>query len=199
MIYSLKGALAHTEPGVAVISCGGVGFKCLTTSNTLGALPPLGKEAFLYTHLNVREDALDLYGFGSEQELHCFRMLIGVSGVGPKAALSILSETTPAQFAFAVASGDAKALTRAPGIGNKIAQRIVLELKDKINGEQAAADFTGGAPAPVVSGGSAAEAVSALVVLGYSTAEAQGAVNRCDPALSVEDIIRQSLRLLANR
>ncbi|MFT8887989.1 MAG: Holliday junction branch migration protein RuvA [Ethanoligenens sp.] len=197
MIYSLNGTLTHTEPGVAVISCGGVGFKCLTTSNTLNTLPPQGKDTFLYTHLNVREDALDLFGFATEQELHCFRLLIGVSGVGPKAALSILSQTTPAQFAFSVASGDAKALTRAPGIGNKTAQRIVLELKDKISGEQAASSLLEGTPAPVVSGGNAAEAVSALVVLGYSNAEAMGAVGQCDSALSVEDMIRQALRLLA--
>lgn len=197
MIYSLNGTLTHTEPGVAVISCGGVGFKCLTTSSTINTLPAVGKEAFLYTHLNVREDALDLYGFATEQELHCFRLLIGVSGVGPKAALSILSETTPSQFAFSVASGDAKALTRAPGIGNKTAQRIVLELKDKISGEQAASSLLEGAPAPAVSGGNAGEAVSALVVLGYSNAEAIGAVGKCDGAQSVEDIIRQALRLLA--
>lgn len=197
MIYSLRGTLTHTEAGAAVVECGGVGYRCLTTANTLRALPKAGEEVFLYTHLNVREDALDLFGFAEEAEAVCFRMLIGVSGVGPKAALSILSNTTPDHFAFAVASGDAKALTKAPGIGIKIAQRIVLELKDKVGAAASAAP--GDAPMAPLPQGAPEEAVNALLVLGYSNAEAAGAVGRLDPTLPVEELIRQSLRLLARR
>ncbi len=197
MIYSLRGTLTHTARDSAVVECGGVGFLCLTTANTLNALPALGKEVCLYTHLGVREDALDLFGFISEAERSCFKMLIGVSGVGPKAALSILSGTTPEQFASAVASGDTKALTRAPGIGNKTAQRIILELKDKLSGAASAAPS--GVPLPQGTGGNLSEAANALIVLGYSSAEAEGAVRRCDPKKAVEDIIREALRLLARR
>ena len=196
MIYSLTGTVTHLEPGLAVIECGGVGFKCFTTASTLRTLRGTGGKATLYTHLNVREDALDLYGFAEEKELSCFRMLIAVSGVGPKAALSILSEVTPEKFALAVASGDAKALTRAQGVGNKIAQRIVLELKDKVSGADAAAGFSGDEGVPTASG-NAEEAVNALVVLGYSRSEAALAAGRCDGSLSVEEIIRQALRRLA--
>lgn len=196
MIYSLTGTVTHTEPGLAVVECGGVGFKCLTTASTLRALPPIGGKSTLFTHLNVREDALDLFGFATEKELNCFRMLISVSGVGPKAALSILSESTPEKFALSVASGDAKALTRAPGIGNKIAQRIVLELKDKVSGAAVAEGIVedGGVPS---ASGNAEEAVNALVVLGYTRSEAALAAGRCDASLPVEEIIRQSLRRLA--
>lgn len=195
MIYSLNGTLIHTQPGVAVIECGGVGFKCATTANTLRKLPKLGEKAKLFTYLNVREDALDLFGFADEKELSCFRMLITVSGVGPKAALSILSESGPEKFALYVASGDSKSLTRAPGVGPKLAQRIVLELRDKINGEQAAAGFAdiGGVP---TASGNAEEAVNALGVLGYTRSEAALAVGRCDGSLTVEEIIKQSLKLL---
>lgn len=196
MIYSLTGTIIHTEPGVAVVECGGVGFKCLTTSSTLRALPAIGGKATLFTHLNVREDALDLFGFFTEKERNCFRMLISVSGVGPKAALSILSETSPEKFALAVASGDSKTLTRAPGIGNKIAQRIVLELKDKVSGAAAAEGFADDAGVPSASG-NAEEAVNALAVLGYTRSEAALAAGRCDASLPVEEIIRQSLRRLA--
>ena len=195
MIYSLNGTLIHTQPGVAVIECGGVGFRCATTDNTLRKLPKLGEKAKLFTYLNVREDALDLFGFADEKELSCFRMLITVSGVGPKAALSILSESGPEKFALYVASGDSKSLTRAPGVGPKLAQRIVLELRDKISGEQAAAGFSdiGGVP---TASGNAEEAVNALGVLGYTRSEAALAVGRCDGSLTVEEIIKQALKLL---
>jgi Holliday junction DNA helicase RuvA len=196
MIYSLCGIVTHMETGFAVIECGGVGFKCSTTANTLKKLPKTGEKATLYTYLNVREDALDLFGFFDDKELNCFKMLISVSGVGPKAALSILSEASPEKFALYVASGDAKALTRAPGIGAKIAQRIILELRDKISKEQAAAGF-GDADSGVPSAsGSSEEAINALVVLGYSRSEAALAVGRCDGTLTVEDIIRQALKQL---
>ena len=198
MIYSLTGQIAHIEPGVAVVDCGGVGFKCFTTANTLGRLKT-GEKTTLYTHLNVREDALDLYGFYDAKELSCFRMLLSVSGVGPKAALAILSEATPEKFALYVASGDAKSLTRAQGVGTKLAQRIVLELKDKVSGEQAALGFKDSEVGVTSASSNGEEAVNALLVLGYSRGEASLAVGRCDGSLPVEEIIRQALRILASR
>lgn len=194
MIYSLNGTVTHVEPGFAVIECGGVGFKCQTTDNTLRKLPKIGEKARLYTYLNVREDALDLFGFADEKELSCFKMLISVSGVGPKAALSILSEITPEKFALYVASGDSKALTKAPGIGNKTAQRIVLELKDKVSNEQVALGIN---EAPVSASGNIEEAVNALMVLGYTRTEASMAAAQADASLPVEEIIRKALKLLA--
>ena len=192
MFYSVRGTLTHTEPGFAVVECGGVGFKCLTSLNTLRSLPPVGGEAFLYTYLSVREDALDLFGFSAVSELSCFRMLTGVSGVGPKVALAILSELTPEQVAAAVATGDSKTLTRASGVGSKLAQRIALELRDRVKGLK-----TSGIPSPagVVSASSnAGAAVNALTVLGYSSAEASEVVAKFDSSLPVEELIRLSLR-----
>lgn len=194
MIYSLNGILIHTEPGFAVVECGGVGFKCQTTANTLRKLPKTGEKVFFYTYLNVREDALDLFGFADEKELGCFKMLISVSGVGPKAALSILSDITPEKFALYVASGDSKALTKAQGIGSKTAQRIVLELKDKVSKEQIAVGFK---DMPVSASGNTQEAVNALMVLGYTRSEASLVAARQDAQLPVEQIVRLSLRLLA--
>lgn len=192
MFYSVKGTLTHTEPGFAVVECGGVGFKCFTSLSTQRSLPAIGGEVKLYTHLNVREDALDLFGFSTVSELNCFKMLTGVSGVGPKAALAILSELTPEQVAAAVATGDSKALTRASGVGAKLAQRIALELRDRVKGLK----MSGGpVPSGVVSASSnAGAAVNALTVLGYSPTEAAAAVARFDSALPVEELIRLSLR-----
>ena len=130
MFYSLTGKLVHMEPGVVAIECGGVAFKCFTSMNTQKNMPRIGETATVYTHLNVREDALDLYGFSTKSELNCYKMLTTISGVGPKAALSILSEMTPEGVAMAAASGDSKKFTKASGVGPKLAQRIVLELKD---------------------------------------------------------------------
>lgn len=121
MYYCVTGKLLHVEPYLAVVSCGGVGYKCMTTMTTLSCLPPAGGEVTLYTHLNVREDALDLYGFYTQAERTAFQMLIGVSGVGPKSALAVLSDMTPDQLSLAVASGDAKSRCNAPGIGPKVA------------------------------------------------------------------------------
>lgn len=197
MFYSLKGILIHTEPGIAVVECGGVGFKCLTTLNTQRALPKIGELCTLYTHLNVREDALDLFGFAAKSELNCFKMLTGVSGVGPKVGLAILSELAPEQVAMAVATGDSKTLTRASGVGAKLAQRITLELKDKVKGMQTSGE--GFVPAGAVSASSnAGAAVNALTVLGYSPTEAAAVVGRFDSALPVEELIRQSLKAMAN-
>ena len=201
MFYSLKGTLTHTEPNAAVIECGGVGFLCLTTASTLRALPAVGQSATLYTHLNVREDALDLFGFATQSELNCFRTLTSVSGVGPKAALSILSSLAPEQLAMAVGSGDYKSLTRAPGIGPKLAQRIVLELKDKVGLPSSGGMETDlGTPiGGVNASGNAAEAVGALTMLGFTAGEASAAVGKLDSALSVEEMVRQALRTLGRR
>ena len=141
MLYFLKGITAALEPGLAVIECAGVGYACKTTSFTLSGLQP-GKPATLYTHLSVREDGIELYGFGTKEEKRLFLQLTSVSGVGPKAALSILSTTTPSQLALAILTEDVKTLTLAPGIGKKIAQRIVLELRDKLAKEQPEMDWT---------------------------------------------------------
>jgi Holliday junction DNA helicase RuvA len=199
MFYSLKGILIHTEPSLAVVECGGVGFKCLTTLSTQRALPKIGEQVTLFTHLNVREDALDLFGFATMAELNCFKMLTGVSGVGPKVGLAILSELAPEQVAMAVATGDSKTLTRASGVGGKLAQRITLELKDKIKG-MSVSDNAGFAAAGVVSASSnASEAVNALAVLGYSPTDAAAVVGKFDSALPVEELIRLSLRAMGGR
>ena len=196
MFYYVNGTVAHTAPFLAVIDCGGVGYACRTTNNTLARLKK-GERAKLYTHLNVREDAMELYGFFSESELNCFQMLIGVSGVGPKAALSILSAATPESLAMGVITGDEKALTVAQGIGKKIAQRIILELKDKLAKGQLSADGEsyGGTGVTVIPENKSSEAAAALAVLGYSQSEIGVALKGIDvDALSLEDVIKQALK-----
>lgn len=199
MIYSLKGILQVIEPNFVVIDVSGVGFGVKTTLTTISQLPQIGETVFLFTYMNVREDAIELYGFASSSELSCYRMLISVNGVGPKAALSILSDHSPEQFALAVASGDAKSLTRSPGIGLKTAQRIVLELKDKVAKEQIADGIVSQKTASAANAVSshAAEAISALVVLGYTQSEAASAVATVSPDASVEEMIKASLKSLA--
>ena len=195
MFYSIKGILIHTEPNVAVVECGGVGFLCRTTMNTQRTLPPVGQEAKLYTHLNVREDALELFGFATQAELNCFKLLTAISGVGPKVGLAILSVLTPEQVAAAAATGDSKAFTRASGVGPKLGQRIVLELKDKVKSMQAADPGMAQMPAGVLSAaGNAEAAVNALTVLGYSSSEASSAVAKLDSTLPVEELIRLALK-----
>ena len=195
MFYYLDGTVAEILPGLAVIDCGGVGYACTTTNNTLAALKK-GQRGKLYTHLNVGEGIFELYGFAAQNELNSFRMLIGVSGVGPKAALAILSSATPEALAMAVVTEDAKALMAAPGIGKKIAQRIILELKDKMARETAGGlDFSGGkgVPAAPLFASKATEAAQALAVLGYSSQEVQMALKGVDVEnLPLEEIIRQS-------
>ena len=196
MFYYVNGTVAHTAPFLAVIDCGGVGYACRTTNNTLARLKK-GERVKLYTHLNVREDAMELYGFYSESELNCFQMLIGVSGVGPKAALSILSAATPESLAMSIITGDEKALTVAQGIGKKIAQRIILELKDKLAKGQLSADGEsyGGTGVTVIPENKSSEAAAALAVLGYSQSEIGVALKGVDvDALSLEDVIKQALK-----
>ena len=196
MFYYLNGVVAEMEANLAVIDCGGVGYACATTNYTLSQLKK-GERAKLYTYMNVREDAVDLFGFSSQSELHSFKLLLGVSGVGPKAALAILSTNTPANLAMAVVMGDEKALTAAPGIGQKIAQRIILELKDKLAKEQASfgPDTGGSVPLTVLPNDKAKEAGAALAVLGYSGSEVAAALKGIDiDTLPLEEIIRQALK-----
>ena len=197
MFYYLEGTVAELLPYLAVVDCGGVGYACKTTNNTLSSLKK-GQKGKLYTYLHVAEGIFDLYGFASQRELNSFKLLIGVSGVGPKAALAILSVGTPETLAMAIVTGDEKALTAAPGVGKKIAQRIILELKDKMAKETAAGlDFSGGkgTPAVPVFSNKASEAAQALAVLGYSSQEVSVAMKGVDVEnLPLEEIIRQSLK-----
>ena len=197
MFYYLDGTVTEILPNLAVIDCGGVGYVCKTTNNTLAALKK-GQRGKLYTYLNVGEGIFELYGFAAQNELNSFKLLLGVSGVGPKAALAILSAATPESLAMAIVTEDAKTLTAAPGIGKKIAQRIILELKDKMARETAGGlDFSGGkgAPAPALFTNKATEAAQALAVLGYSSQEVSMALKGVDVEnLPLEDIIRQSLK-----
>ncbi len=200
MFYSLTGKLAHTEPGMAVIDVGGVAFRCAVSMGTLRALPRTGEEATLYTYLNVREDALDLYGFCTQLELNCYKLLTAISGVGPKAALSILSELSPEDVALSAAAGDAKRFTRANGVGVKLAQRIVLELKDKVKGLSFdSSGWESVEPGGPSAAGNAAQAAEALVTLGYTPSEAAAAVGRLDSQLSAEELIRLALKSFGSK
>jgi len=197
MFYYLNGIITHMEANLAVVDCGGVGYACHTTMKTLAALK-MGEKAKLFTYCNIKEDAFDVFGFISQTELNCFKLLISISGVGPKAALSILSSSSPEDLALAVASGNEKALTIAPGIGKKLAQRILLELKDKLGKELG--DLSGGADwGPVVSGGDSggklADITAALTVLGYAPNEISAALKGVDMnSLSVEEAIKLVLK-----
>ena len=197
MFYHIEGTVTDILNMLAVVDCGGVGYALNTTNNTLAGLK-LGSQAKLYTYLNVREDCFDLYGFLTLSEKRCFEMLIGVSGVGPKAALSILSSSTPDALAMAILTGNEKALTVAPGIGKKIAQRVILELKDKMS-KQTTELYSGAAAAPgagaAVGGSKAADAAAALAVLGYSSGEISLALKGLDvEAAPLDEIIKQALR-----
>lgn len=191
MIYSVRGKLIHTENSAAVVECGGVGYICQTTMNTLKTLK-LNSEVTLYTYLNVREDAVDLFGFATQNELATFKTLISVSGVGPKAGLSVLSELTAEQVAMAIATDDIKTITRAQGIGKKIAQRIILELKDKLaKSEQTQ---SGNVQMPQTAGGNVAKAIEALGVLGYTPADVSPVLANFDTGLPVEQLIAMTLK-----
>ncbi len=194
MFYYLKGTVAHTEPSLVVLDVGGVGYACHASLQTV-AQSKLGETVKLYTFMHIREDIFDVFGFYDLQELNCFKLLLGISGVGPKAALAILSVTTPERLSLAVISGDEKQLTMAAGVGKKLAQRILLELKDKMSREQlstAGASTTAFVPQM---GSKVQEAQSALMVLGYSQTEAMQATQGLDvEALSVEDLIRAGLK-----
>ena len=194
MLYYVSGKVAVLEPGLAVIDCGGVGYGCRVTAYTAAQLK-LDKAARLYITESIREDAFDLYGFISREEQRCYELLTSVSGVGPKAAMSILA-SGPQNFTLAVMTGDEKLLTAAQGVGKKLAQRIILELKDKMGGTTEL-DFSGGpvAAAPAQSGGIAL-AQAALQELGYSPAEIAAALKGADPKASTEELVRHALRAM---
>lgn len=197
MYYSVTGTVLHAEPYLAVIGCCGVGYKCMTTLTTLSCLPPVGGEATLYTHLNVREDALDLYGFYTQAELNAFKMLIGVSGVGPKSALAILSDMTPDKLALCIAAGDSKSLRAAPGIGPKAAQRIILECKDRIGTSELSGEMSEVASQLRHETTNMSEAASALAALGYSPTESAKALAGLAVDMPVEDMIKHGLKVLS--
>ena len=197
MIYYVSGPVTILEPGMAVIDCAGVGYGCRITAYTAAQLK-LNQNARLYITESIREDAHDLYGFISREEQRCYELLTSVNGVGPKAAMAILSSGGPQNFTLAVMTGDEKMLTAAQGIGKKIAQRIILELKDKLGGSAMELDFSTGpaASAPIQKGNNAALAHAALQELGYSAAEINAALKGVDPNASTEDMVRHALRAM---
>lgn len=202
MFYYIKGKLVFTDPTTAVIDCGGVGYKLAVSANTLAKLTKIGEEVCLYTHMSVKEDAVELLGFYTTEELAAFKLLITVSGIGPKGAMGVLSVMTPEKVALAVSTGDTKAIAKAPGVGAKTAARIVLELKDKVakalpTGDTADddggdLDFLTDAPKNNIE-----EAITALMVLGYTKAEAQAALKGVSAGLSLEEMITAALRKMA--
>ncbi len=199
MIYNIKGVLTYTEPTFAVIECGGIGFKCFVSMNTLQQLTSIGSEVNLFTYMAIREDAMDLFGFYTQDELQAFKLLITVSGVGPKAAVAILSVLTPERLSVAVSSGDIKSIQAAQGVGKKTAERVVLELKDKMT-------VLCGSSASVVEGiqsvssnSNAQEAVEVLVSLGFNQSDATTVVGGMDKSLSVDDMIRNGLKQLSKQ
>ncbi len=198
MIYSLHGILIEKDLNLAVIECGGVGYACRITNATLSALGEIGNEVKVYTHMSVREDAVELFGFSDKNELKCFQMLITVSGVGPKAALSILSDLTPNKFALLVASGDSAALTKVKGIGKKSAERIILDLKDKLLKSNPVLQES---PVQSVSAGTDnfSEALAALAVLGYRQEEIMPVLAGLEESLPAEELIRLTLREMGRK
>lgn len=201
MIYCITGRLRHVAPTFCVVETGGVGYQCSASTQTLGTLPAKGGEVTLFTYLQVKEDGIELFGFATEQEKRCFQMLTGVSGVGPKVALAILSDSAPERLMLSIAAGDVKAITRAQGVGPKLAQRIILELKDKVSPEDMNAGFLRSAgadtPIPGVMPSAKGEAVSALVALGYSQTDAASIVARLEDSLPVDELVRKALKAIA--
>lgn len=198
MIATLRGTLLYTEENSIVVECGGVGFKCTVTRNVLNNIDDCGKEIFIHTYMAVREDAMELYGFMDIEELKAFKMITSVNGVGAKIGIALLSEFTASQLMLLITSEDAKSLTAAAGVGIKLAQRIVLELKDKTGN----INIDCGCFAPtkaVVKGSSSQEAIEALVALGYTKTDATSAVAQLDSNLPSDELIKQGLKFLARR
>lgn len=196
MLYYVSGPVTVLEPGLAVIDCGGVGYGCRITTYTAAQLK-LNTPAKLYVTESIKEDAYDIYGFSTREEQRCYELLTAVNGVGPKAAMAILSAGGPQNFTLAVMTGDEKMLTAAQGVGKKLAQRIILELRDKIGGASMELDFSGGSvAAPVQQGSNLALANAALQELGYSPAEINAALKGVDPQASTEDMVRHALRAM---
>lgn len=201
MFYSLTGKIVYSDITRVAIECSGIAFDVTTSVNTLRKLGNVGDIATVYTYLAVREDGVELFGFYDNEELQYFKMLISVSGVGPKAAVAILSVLSPEMLALSITAGDVKSITKAQGVGPKIAQRIVIELKDKVSKLVPSTVSTGkiAETAAVLHGGNSDEAVSALMALGYSHSEAAHAISSLDASLGVEELIKQALRNLARR
>lgn len=197
MISSVRGKLIYTDTLTAVVECSGVGLKCFVSLKTIGTLPKIGEEAFLYTYLSVREDALDLYGFATAEELECFKLVTSVNGLGAKMAISLLSEFTSDQISFFILSGDAKSLTKASGIGPKLAQRMVLELKDKISKGSVNLSDDNVYVANAGKTTNSSEAIAALVTLGFTQSEATSAVSKLDQNLPVDELIKGGLKNLS--
>ena len=199
MIYSITGLLRQVAPTYCIIEACGVGYQCSASTYTLSSLPGRGQEVTLLTHLWVKEDGMELFGFSTEQEKHCFRLLIGVSGVGPRVALAILSDAAPDRLMLSIAAGDAKALTRAQGVGAKLAQRIILELRDKVTDEDIGSSF-GEEQGTIAALGESAkntaksEAISALVALGYGQTDAAAVIAPMEDSLAVDELIRRALK-----
>ena len=197
MFYSLRGKLIYKSENEIAIECAGVGYRCFVTMNTIANLPDEGNEVMVYTHLNVREDAMDLFGFSGKEELNCFKMLTSVSGVGAKMGIAILSSLSPNQIATAIASEDYKTLTVAPGVGNKLAQRIVLELRDKIGKVSESMVGSLGNIKIVAKSSNVQNAAEALSVLGYSQGEAMRILSTLDENLKVEELIKGALKIMS--
>lgn len=199
MIYNISGTLTYVGDQFLVVECSGIGFKCFSSLSTLKSVGRTGEKINLFTYLSVKEDALDLFGFATEEELSFFKLLITVSGVGPKAAVAVLSELEPSRLALAIASGDVKSITRANGVGKKTAERIVLELKDKVANVASSNDMQSVASAAaVVEESAAGEAVAALVALGFNKSDAAVVVGAMDKSLSADEMIRLGLRQLSS-
>ena len=199
MIYSINGEVTHLEQNVIVVECGGVGFECRSTDAAVSRAV-IGEKLKLYTYMNVREDAMELYGFSDESELNCFKMLIAVSGVGCKVAVDILSCISPQDFALAVVNEDAKTITRVKGIGNKMAQRIILELKDKL--KKSGSFETSDIPKinlGAVAGNAFSEALTALMVLGFTNAQAQKALDGLSAEMTVQELVKEGLKRLSGK
>ena len=199
MLYSLKGILVFTGDGQMAVECGGVAYLCRTTLSTLSRVGRLGEIVQVYTLMQVRNEAVELFGFADRGELDCFKMLVGVSGVGARIGLGILSSMTPERFALCVAAGDHKPLTAAPGVGKKLAERIILELRDKVGGQSFTTTEAAAVGQVARSVGNVQEAVSALVVLGYSQTDATLALSGVPEETPVEEMIKQGLRKLAKK
>ena len=200
MIYCLTGKIVKKSMSAVVLSCGGVGYYAQCPASVAGALPGVGKEATLYTVMSVTENDVSLYGFATEEQQACFEMLTAVSGVGPKVGLAILSVMEPQRVALAISAGDHKAFKAASGVGPKLAQRIVLELKDKVAKgfvDGISLEDVAGAASDAPASQSSAQAIAALVSLGYSQSEAALAISKIDATLPVEEIIKLALRGMA--
>ncbi len=199
MIASLNGKLIYTEPSYCIVECSGVGFKCYITANTLGYLPKVGENVRLFTYMSVKEDSIDLFGFIDNAELDCFKMITSVSGVGPKIGLALLSTFSAQKISLCIAGNDPKSLTAAPGVGLKLAQRIILELKDKVAAIPGGNDDVITAVKNAQSGGNTKDAILALTSLGYSQSEASLAVGKCSAELPLNDLIKEALKLLTRQ